>query len=135
MIIKRLLTHRFLQFVAIAYLVLITMASLWRFVAFNPIPVKNGDKIGHAIAYCGFTIIWFAWCFFSEKLAKSWSQGLLYGAIFAFVWGLLMELAQGMLTDYRMPEYLDVMANTTGIVLAGLVLWIGKKQLYNLKSV
>jgi len=46
-----------------------------------------------------------------------------------------MELAQGMLTDYRMPEYLDVMANTTGIVLAGLVLWIGKKQLYNLKSV
>ncbi len=134
MIIRRLLTHSFLQVLAILYVVMITILSLWRFIAFNPIPIANGDKIGHAIAYCGFTMIWFAFYFFSEKLHKNWKQSVLRASIIAFLWGLLMELAQGALTDYRMPEYLDVMANTSGIVLAVLLLSLGKKPLSLLKS-
>lgn len=97
--------------------------------------VANGDKIGHAIAYCGFTIVWFGFYFFSEKLNKDWKQSVFRASIIAFFWGLLMEVAQGVLTDYRMPDFFDVIANTSGIVLAVLVLRIGKKQLYHLKSV
>lgn len=119
---------------AVGYTGLITVLSLWRFIAFNPIPVKNGDKIGHCLAYFGFAAVWFSFYFYSEKTGNDFGKSVLKGACFAFLYGVLMEGAQGLLTSYRMFDYYDVLANTSGIVLAMVLLQMTKNILSVLKS-
>ena len=135
MIIKRLLRHSLLLPVGILYVLLITTASLWRFINFNPIPVANGDKIGHCIAYLGFATVWFMVFYFSERWRYNWNQSLIRSAIFAILYGILMEIAQNVLTNYRMSEFYDVLANVSGTILAVLILSVLKKPISSLKSI
>lgn len=132
--IKKLLEHNFLLGVALCYTGLITLASLWRFIAFNPIPFKNGDKLGHCIAYFGFTLVWFLFFFYSNVIQFSFKKCVQWAAVFAFFYGLSMEAAQGWFTDYRMPEFMDVLANTAGVILAVILVVFVQKQLIGLKS-
>ncbi len=70
--------------------------------------VKNGDKIGHFIAY--FTLmIWFAWLY-----PKVWVRNLY--AIGFIILGGLMEVLQSM-TDYRMGDIEDFHVNTIGVIV------------------
>ena len=48
----------------------------------------------------------------------NWKRSLWTSGVVCFVYGILMELAQGFLTTYRSMDLKDAIANTTGIVFA-----------------
>lgn len=122
MIIKNLLGHKFLLIFVIAYTSLITWASLSKLMFPVKIMVEGADKIGHFIAYFVFTIVWFLFFFYSEKFKNSISQSLVKASVFCFIYGLLMEVMQVTLTNYRYAEWFDILANTSGIIIAVLLL-------------
>ena len=70
--------------------------------------VKNGDKVGHFIAYFSL-MIWFAWLY-PKPLSRN-----LY-AIGFIVMGGLMEVLQSM-TTYRSADIEDFHVNTIGVIV------------------
>ncbi|MHA7055995.1 VanZ family protein [Aquimarina sp. M1] len=117
---------------ALAYTGLVGWLSLA--IIFIPIDIKveGSDKIGHLLAYFVFTVIWFLFFFYSEKQPREFSKSITKASVLSFLFGILMELLQGTVTDYRSPEWNDVLANTSGIVFAIIVVKVLKNKLVNL---
>lgn len=97
------------------YLVLMGWVMVIAVVVLSLIPisgaipeVKNGDKIGHFIAYFSL-MIWFSWLY-----KKPWVRNL-YGIGFIILGGV-MEILQSM-TVYRMGDIEDFHVNTIGVII------------------
>ena len=73
--------------------------------------IQGGDKLGHLLAYGGLMAWW-------SQLYLSSSARLKLALAFVALGGA-MELAQG-LTPNRYPEWLDLAANTAGVLLGWL---------------
>ncbi len=78
--------------------------------------LKSPDKYLHVLAYFGLSFIWFL--ALSKKLKTNISKFALILSI--FIYGIILEALQGELTSYRTADWLDVIANTVGILIAAL---------------
>lgn len=80
----------------------------------NMIEIAQIDKIYHSIAYFVLSITWlFA---FQKK-----SQVKYIIVILCIILGIIIEVLQSTLTIYRTGDYLDVLANSMGVILALVV--------------
>ncbi len=88
------------------------------------------------MAYLKLTIAWYF--FFYKRFLDSqvlpemnfialyltWSRTIAIGAcVLCFLIGVLIEIVQGMWTENRTMDIWDVAANTSGIVIAAILLW------------
>jgi VanZ family protein len=73
--------------------------------------IQGGDKLGHLLAYGGLMAWW-------SQLCVSTATRLKLALAFVALGGV-MELAQGLTPD-RYPEWLDLAANTAGVLLGWL---------------
>ena len=135
MLIKTLLGHKTLLVGVVIYTILITLASLYRFIV-SPfvLDFENSDKVLHFISYFIFEFIWFFFLYFSTRISMNLRRSLWTSGVVCFVYGILMELAQGFLTTYRSMDWKDAIANTTGIVFAVIILIISSSVLFKLKE-
>ena len=92
---------------------MIIVASVWP--SGETPDIAPPDKLWHAVAYGSLTL-WF--CGIYDR-----RRSLLIGAS-AFLLGVLVELAQSF-TATRQAEFLDLVANLVGIMLALLVARMG----------
>jgi hypothetical protein len=93
-----------------------------------PIPKfeKNTDKLGHMVFHIGITSLWFL--YFKYKFVNV-KKALIQAFLFSFVYGILIEIAQGLFTTTRSADILDVAANATGALLVvGIVIVYQKKR-------
>lgn len=88
----------------------------------------------HATAYLLLVIIWKLYFVLKNNDLSNYRANLLKIAGFAVLFGMLIEVLQGTLTSYRTPDWFDILANSTGIVLAVLLLLAVKKPIWSLKS-
>lgn len=135
MLIKTLLGHKTLLVGVVIYTILITLASLYRFIV-SPfvLDFENSDKVLHCVSYFIFEVIWFFFLYFSTRISMNLRRSLWTSGVVCFVYGILMELAQGFLTTYRSMDWKDAIANTTGIVFAVIILIISSSVLFKLKE-
>ena len=105
---------------AIIYSVALTFVSLIRLTDVPDIGISFGDKIFHFLAYFVLAFLWFgAWSYnFSFKKRKA----IIYASVFSVVFGIVIEVLQDTLTAYRALDIYDVIANTSGVLLAVLVI-------------
>lgn len=82
----------------------------------------NSDKIFHALAYAIFTALWFLSFYYKIKLKKI--KALVFSFLFSSVFGIIIELLQGSLTKNREADLFDVIANTTGTLIAMIIITI-----------
>lgn len=75
------------------------------------VDIDDSDKIGHFLAYATLS----AWAVLIFERRRSWA----WAALALVALGFAMELAQGALTDNRLMDTRDAVANALG-VLAGL---------------
>ena len=126
-IIKHLSERNFL-FLAVTWTVFITVASL---VSFNSIPkvkVVGSDKVVHFLFYLIFVVLW--------SLAKKQTcfkiKYSLLIVVIAIVFGIIIEILQGVLTQNRQADVYDALANSAGAFLALLVIfWLNSKTFQN----
>lgn len=90
------------------------------------------DKMMHAGAYFGLTVLWFSYYLF-EKEEPVQRRGFLKISLIAVLFGMLIEALQGILTDYREPDWADILANSLGVFIAYCVFVIFQKFLNRVK--
>ncbi|PIE99178.1 MAG: hypothetical protein CR961_01260 [Polaribacter sp.] len=111
--IKHLL-ERSALLLAIVFTIIVITLSLIR-VGELPVPkVSNIDKLEHTFSYLVLTFLWLF------ALGKTKTARLLI-IINCILLGIIIEILQELLTNYRCAEFLDVVANTTGVLCAMLI--------------
>lgn len=136
---QKLLRHKPLFVIAVLYTIALTLGSLMRPIHITAKPISNIDKLLHAGAYFGLTVLWILWMLYKRSDQKEISSKALWKitigvVIIAVLYGVLMEVLQGTLTSYRTPDTWDIVANTTGSVLALLACYVYINKSKMLKS-
>jgi len=134
MVIKKLLEHKTLLVLLFLYTCLITWASLANLVLLVKIEIEGSDKIGHFIAYFIFTLLWFGFFFFSKKRKENFKQSIIKSLIICILYGGLMELFQMVLTDYRSFDWNDIVANTSGVIFAVVLIKFFESRSMNIQK-
>ncbi len=111
MLIKNLFKDRKI-WILIAILITISIAIL-SLVRLKPpsVTFSNIDKVGHAIAYFALAFAWFQ-VFGAKK------RDLYLVFICCFFYGIIIEVLQATITNYRSGEFYDILANSSGIAIA-----------------
>ena len=125
-IIKHLSERNFLFF-AIIWTVLITVASL---VSSSAIPKVNllwNDKIVHFLFYFFFVVFW-SIALQKNFYLKKYSFTVVF---FAIVYGIIIEVLQGVLTTTREPDLYDVFANSLGAIIGYFGFYCVKYKFFN----
>ena len=109
-----------------ALLITITLTVL----SFIKVPVKGlsvpfSDKTYHTIAYFFLTLSWL-YTFVKKVNIISVVWYVLLGC---FIYGTIIEVLQGTITPYRTASYLDIVANSVGIIIATLAFHLFEKKI------
>lgn len=113
------LNHKTYFVIAILWTSFVTTLSLITISSENgkSIVFDFNDKYVHFAFYLVFVIVWF-WFLIKTKFAKNANNIALISAI---LYGIIMEICQGVFTTTRTPDVYDVIANTLG-ALTGITI-------------
>ncbi|PIE48013.1 MAG: hypothetical protein CSA40_01795 [Flavobacteriales bacterium] len=78
--------------------------------------IKISDKVLHASAY---TVLMISWLMYTTYAPIKVKDGLLF--IILAIFGIIIELLQGSLTQSRTGDFLDVIANIIGLIIGLLI--------------
>ena len=111
-------------FIAVFFTISITIGSLVKSDLIATEIVSISDKTIHFIAYFFLMLSWL-YVFFKKK---SFSKNVKYIFIGCIVFGIIIEILQGVTTTYRTLSFLDVAANTLGVLFASTVFHFFEKN-------
>ena len=98
--------------IAIFITVSILYLSLMKMPKYN-VAISHLDKWQHCFAYLVLTFFW---------LYAFYKKGRKYIIIFSCIlFGILIEVFQYVITNYRTGDYLDVIANSGGVLFSSLI--------------
>ena len=112
-------------FIAIFFTISITIGSLVKSDVIAIEIVSISDKTIHFIAYFFLMLSWL-YVFFKKK---SFSKNVKFIFIGCIVFGIIIEIVQGVTTTYRTLSFLDVAANTLGVLFASTVFHFFEKKI------
>jgi len=111
------LGRNYYLYFAILLTIAITIGSLIPIENSIVTQVKVSDKFVHTFAYCLLTLSWL----FTYKLKiKKFRISLIILAVI-FSYGIIIEILQEVLTDYRQADFFDMLANLVGILIASIL--------------
>ena len=90
--------------------------------------VISADKLLHVIAFMGLALLMMSACLGPGARRPFETRSILWGALFAFVWGGVTEMTQTLFVPGRMAHVLDVACNVIGVsaaIFVGFVLQWG----------
>ncbi|NJW52403.1 VanZ family protein [Salinimicrobium sp. CDJ15-91] len=87
----------------------------------------------HAGAYFGLAFLWSLFAIFTFEAVRV-LQSIIIISVASTAFGIFIEVLQDVLTSYRQLDLYDVFANTTGVLLAGFMVWLLKDYLIRLKA-
>ena len=120
--IKKLLEANVLL-IALSITILIAFLSIANLGEIAPKEVLINDKLNHTIAY--FFLTW-SWLYTFQK--KKIPLKEIHVVIFSIFFGILMEFLQWTLTSYRTASFLDVLANSIGVLIAYVGVYFSPKK-------
>ncbi|MFD2789132.1 VanZ family protein [Arenibacter sp. H213] len=104
---------------------LITLLSLYSFSGSDVLPsirIPHMDKLVHFSFYFGATVLGIM-CIWERKNGRITLQGTILRVVgFAILYGIIIEVLQARFTTYRHGDIWDVLANSVGALLGGLVI-------------
>ena len=112
-------------YIAIFFTISITIGSLVKsdFIVVKSISVS--DKIYHLIAY--FLLMLSLLYVFCKK--ETFQKNVKYVILGCIIFGIIIEILQGIITSYRTASYLDIVANTIGVLLAVVIFHVFEKKI------
>ena len=128
MLIKPTLKVNIVLLIAILITGGISFLSLIRINNMPQLDVKSIDKYYHLIAYFFLTLSWLI--YFKIRYKKLKDNYLLLIIFILIVFGIVIETLQRMITDYRLFDYHDMIANTIGILIATSLFLAIKKKVF-----
>lgn len=90
---------------------------------------KNADKYVHFIFYFILTLLFILNLGFTLKLKFS----IIISFVIAVIYGIIIEILQGQLTENRKSEFADVLFNSLGSLTAAILVFLNRKRLNFIK--
>lgn len=87
--------------------------------------IMHKDKYVHFTFYFVFTLFWY---WYGRSKSSRLKNVRLTVFLSAVVYGILIEICQGVFTTARNADILDVLANTLGSAVAIFILWLFRKK-------
>ena len=87
--------------------------------------ISVSDKTYHLIAYFLLMLSWL-YAFFKKEKFQEYVKYIILGC---FIFGIIIEILQGIITSYRTASYLDILANTIGVMLAVVIFHVFEKKI------
>ena len=112
---------------ALSFTLLILYLSLANLGKIDIINISASDKVYHAGAYFVLALLWFLFFYLKKQSFSNSVNFLIIGSLILF--GIIIEVLQYSLTNYRTLDWWDVMANTAGIISAYISYLIVKLKL------
>lgn len=109
---------------AIGWTLLIAILCLVTFKDLPTIGIAGADKDVHFLFHFGFTILWYLYV--NSKKSK---PSLLKIGLASLLYGISLEIAQGVFTTTRSADAMDVLANATGAGIAIVAILMTRKLL------
>lgn len=128
------LTRKLLLIGVLVYTLALGIGSLIHMPVIMEEAPENSDKLLHATAYFFFCLFWFTYLYWAGLHERKFKTVLIIAVIWSLFFGMIIEISQLEFTTYRTGDFLDMLANTTGVVLAILVLNISKSSLNRIKE-
>ncbi|SHG12925.1 VanZ like family protein [Salegentibacter echinorum] len=120
--------------VASIYTIVLVLSSLVQLGKVSVGTFEPTDKLLHLAAYFGFVFLWKIFFILKTPANRGYKSNLFKLAGAAIVFGMLIEVLQGVLTSYREPDWLDALANSAGVLLAVFLFLILEKFFKRLNS-
>ena len=117
-VIKLLLRAKLLKIISVVYTLCITFLLLFPATHVPKIDVPSFDKIGHVFIFIVLVVLWALFVFVYGKEARSKVWWVIIGA---FIYGIIIEVFQGLFFESRTADGWDVVANSVGILLGWLI--------------
>ncbi|GGE04768.1 VanZ family protein [Psychroflexus salis] len=95
------------------------------------IQIEQADKFYHLIAYIFLAGSWFTYFVLFKSKQDKISLFIISSALILF--GIVIEVLQTTLTDYRTFDVWDIISNTTGVLLVNAFFMLNKNKLRKLK--
>lgn len=115
---------RFALILWFLYIFALTILSLGNVSQMPNLGSSFDDKVYHTLAYFLFTLLTF-----NILRTKIKTHIVLYSATISVIYGIIIEVLQSVLTEYRVSDFYDVIANCIGVGLAILVINIKKTKI------
>jgi len=112
-------------FIAISITIFIAILSLIKTDNILLESFSNSDKVYHAIAYFFLMLSWL----YTFHKKEAFNKNVKYVILACFIYGIIIEVLQGITTTYRTASYLDMLANGSGVVLAVLAFHLFEKKI------
>lgn len=109
--------RKFYFLIAIFLTVFIGWGSLVSIGPAMPSKIHISDKLIHALSYFLLTFGWFL-CYKRESKKIKISVIIVLAV---FIYGIIIEILQGIVTKNRQPEIYDAFANLIGIIIGAVV--------------
>lgn len=119
------------------------LALFWTFViavlclvSFSEVPkvgLQDADKYVHFTFHFVFMWLWFLY-FKSRKNELGKTKTIFLVFLLSFLYGISVEIMQGLFTATRKADLFDVLANTSGALTAGIAIVIYQKYIAKEKS-
>ena len=92
------------------------------------IDIDNSDKYAHALAYGLLSLLWHV-----TLRSYNFSKALVLSSFIAVIYGIVIEVLQGIISETRTPDFNDFFANCCGIMVVSMIISIrNKRQVKNL---
>jgi len=108
----------------IGYTLVLAVVSLINDDEFPKFDSDYDDKIFHVLAYGLLCWFWYISC---RKLKTM--HPLVFAAIVAIIYGIILEVLQGQLTSNRKLDLMDVVANTIGVTIVSILIVVRNKTI------
>ena len=128
-LIKRLSGPNSLLFIGAGYTIFISLAFLSPIVGNLPKIdlIITLDKLIYVIIYLILVFIWLLY-FFKRKNFLVLNT-LIKILIACFIYGILIEVSQNLFVASRQADFLDVLANSIGLILGAFIFWKVKTRI------
>lgn len=92
-----------------------------------PPPIPHFDKYFHFFMYCLLQVLLSRGFYRQTNFPRLTGSAILYAGIISFVYGVIIEILQGLVFSQRSFDVEDIAANTGGII-AGSFIWAFRQK-------
>jgi VanZ family protein len=114
------LAVRIFLIVAVVYTLVIATLSLIPLGRISVGGFNPTDKMLHTAAYFILTLLWLFYYLMKKAEFRNYKWEFFNISALVIVFGMLIEVLQGVLTSYRQPDWVDILANSIGALIAFL---------------
>ena len=85
---------------------------------------KNWDKVVHFCMYGGLSgVFWIEFLLKHRKKKANYIYAVIGAVVYPILLGGLLEICQKYFTKYRSGDWLDMLSNTGGVIIASIIAW------------